>query len=120
MTIKSPYMDRVARRNVGHNGREAEKSLSKRIGGKLTPASGAMVGAKGDMSKGEFLIEAKATQNDSMSLKKSWCHKIYQEALEKTKRPAIAIAFTNDSGRSEKRDRWVMLTESDYLELIGD
>lgn len=116
----NPFLNRIKKQGVGHNGRVAETKLAKRIGAKLTPASGAMTGAKGDMKRGNFLIESKATQNESMSLKRDWLLKINIEALETGKLPALAVIFTNESGKSEPRDRWIMLKETDFIELVSD
>lgn len=113
----SPFVNRIAGRNIGHNGRVSERKTAKRMGGVLTPASGAMSGAKGDIKKGKFLIEAKATKNDSMSVKKEWLCKIYQEALEQGKEPALSIVFTDEAGNSGRRDRWVAIPEALFLEL---
>lgn len=115
--MDSPFTRRIAARNKGHNGRVAETDLSKRIGGRLRPGSGNMEGAKGDVVTAEYLVENKATQSDSMSLKSDWLRKIYQEALEAGKVPALAIQFTNEAGKSEKRERWVMVPESHWREL---
>lgn len=118
MTI-SPFMRRLNKRDSGHHGRKAEESLAKRVGGTLQPGSGALDGAKGDVKVGDFLMENKSTQGASLSLKQDWALKIYQEALEQNKNPALSIQFVRGNGQSEKRDRWVMITEAMFLELIG-
>ncbi len=114
----NPFLNRANNRKIGHNGRHSEKKLAKRMGGRLTPASGAMEGAKGDMVVDDFLIEAKATQNRSMSLDSDWLYKIYQEALELGKYPALAVTFTNNEGQSEKRERWVMVPEHVFKQIL--
>jgi hypothetical protein len=120
ITIPNPYLMRVTKKDTGKHGREAEKRLAKRIGGTLTPGSGALAGAKADVKKGEFLIESKATNKESMTLKREWLLKVYQEALETTKNPAVAISFTNDQGQSMRRDRWIMIPEHVWHEIVGD
>lgn len=116
--MKSPLLTRLSKRDSGHSGRVSEKKVAQRIGGQLTPASGAKQEAKGDIRKGDFLIEAKSTKAESLILKKEWLLKIYQEALEVSKNPACAISFTDDSGKSEKRERWVMVPEHIWQELV--
>jgi len=118
VSTHNPLLKRASSRGIGHNGRVSENSLAKRLGGTLTPASGAMAGAKGDIRLDDFLIEAKATQAASMSLQQDWLYKVYQEALELSKSPALAITFTSPTGSSSKRDRWVMVPESVFQELV--
>jgi hypothetical protein len=115
----NPFMTRGS-----DSGRKAEKHLARRIKGDLQPASGAIASAKGDLTKktssATFLIENKTTVGSSMSLKQEWTHKIYQEALEVNKLPALAFQFVRPNGTSEKKDRWVAVPETVFLELIGD
>lgn len=106
-------------KDKGVAGRVAEKSLAKRLGGSVTPGSGALDGAKGDVKVGDFLIENKTSTRDSFSIKKDHLYKIYQESLEVTKTPALAIQFVNSEGKSDKRDRWVMMPESAFMEFLG-
>lgn len=117
--IKSPFEKRQDARLTGHHGRKAEEKTAKRLKGTLTPASGALAGAKGDMSVGDFLVENKATVSEAYSLKMSVLLKIYQEALEVGKKPALAVQFTSLTGTSEKRGRWVCIPEDVFNELIG-
>lgn len=119
----SPFMRRINNRDSGHAGRKAEGSISKRLGGSLQPGSGALAGAKGDIkldSSGySFLMENKTSMGESFSMKQGIMHKIYQEALETNRTPALAIQFVRPNGQSEKRDRWVCLPESIFNELFG-
>lgn len=121
----NPYLRRVNKRDSGFHGRKAEESLAKRLKGELQPGSGNLPGAKGDVKliarnqDQDFLIENKATTGASISVKQDWLLKIYQEALETGKIPALAFQFTNEAGKSEKRDRWVALPEHFFKELIG-
>lgn len=118
----NPYLNRIAKRDSGHHGRVAEKQTAKRLGGRTQPGSGAVEGAKGDVvltaSTMQFLLENKATANDSMSIKLDWLLKVYQEALETGRVPALSVQFTALSGKSEKRGRWVMIPEATFQELI--
>lgn len=123
MTL-SPFERRLAKRDNGHHGRQAEKKIATRLAGTTQPGSGALDSAKGDVKVAtatfSFLIENKATKGDSLSVKKDWCLKIYQEALETNQTPALAFQFTNDAGQSEKRERWVALPEWAFKQLIGE
>lgn len=109
---------------IGAAGRRAEKGLAARLHGEQTLASGAKAGDKGDVSvkrdAHQFLIEAKSTKFDSISLKLQWLLKIKQEALESCCDPAIAINFTNDHGVLIKDGSWILISEKKFKEMIGD
>ena len=122
--MESPFMRRLNKRDSGYHGRKAEESLAKRLKGQQQPGSGALDGAKGDVKKDtssfSFLVENKATKNESLSLKRDWLLKVYQESLEQGRLPALSLQFTNDAGISEKRERWVMVPEHVWQELLGE
>lgn len=117
--ITSPFERRQLLRDSGSHGRVAEKKAARRFRAKQTPASGALAGAKGDFAVGDFLIENKATISRSFTLKTEVLFKIYQEALEVGKTPALSLQFTNGIGESEKRERWVVIREDTFMELIS-
>lgn len=122
--MRNPILDRAAKRDSGHHGRKAEGSLAKRLQGSLQPGSGALDGAKGDVKKDtssfSFLIESKATKGKSMTLQQDWLLKVYQEALESNRTPALAFTFTRDNGASEKRDRWIAVPEHIFNQMVGE
>ena len=70
----NPYLRRQQHR-IGKSGTKSEKRLSKDLGARLRPASGAMEGAKGDMTIGECLIEAKSTINATMGSSTRGCRR---------------------------------------------
>jgi hypothetical protein len=115
--MDNPYLAR--RKRIGESGRRSEKRTAKRLGATLTAASGS-TRAKGDMSLGEFLIEAKSTVNQSMSVQLSWLQKIEREALAVGKTPALTVTFTLPSGGDPPggAGRWVMIPESTFREII--
>lgn len=119
MSLVPPYLKRAQVNDKGRQGRKAETKIAKRLGATQTPGSGSLEGAKADMSKGDFLIENKSSLNDSFSVKKDQLYKIYQEALEISKTPALSFQFVNSEGQSQKKDRWVMMPESAFLEFLG-
>lgn len=86
----------------------------------MTPASGALDGAKGDMAIGNWLLENKSTVNESVSLKLDWLLKIAQEALEKGKNPGLCIQFTHKAGGPRKGGSWVMISEAAFKELQSE
>jgi hypothetical protein len=112
-----PVMRRLAKRPVGASGVAAEKRLAKRVGGRLTPASGALSGAKGDVVLPAVLLEAKSTVNDSLSLKLDWLVKIAGEARAVGKDPALAVTFTTGDGRPRAGGSWVLISERRFREM---
>lgn len=118
----SPFMRRLNKRDNGHHGRVAEKQLAKRMGGRLQPGSGALAGAKGDVkveAKLDLLMENKSTSGATFTMRQDHLHKVYQEALETSRAPALSFQFTNEAGNSEKRDRWVCLPENVFKQLMA-
>jgi hypothetical protein len=104
---------------IGHTGRLSEKRLGKQIGARATPASGAMLGAKGDLDLGNVLMEAKSTIKDSMTLHFDWLMKIEGEARRMGKTPALAISFVKCSGGVWPGGDWVMIPVETAVELFG-
>lgn len=72
-----------------------ERKLSKRMGARITPNSGARWHSKGDMSDGDNLIEVKSTKSDSMVVHKVWLEKIRQEAIKTNKNPIFIMDFVD-------------------------
>ena len=115
----SPLMNGFKRSQHGSHGRLAEEKAARRLGARLTPASGACDGAKGDMSTEDMLIENKATKNASMSLKLEWLQKIAHEAQGRGKQPALALQFVSENGNPRPDGAWVCIPEWVYNELIA-
>ena len=103
---------------IGHAGRLSEKRLGKALGGRLTPASGAMLGAKGDIDLGPVLLEAKSTINDSLALQYAWLAKIAKEALSLGKTPALAVSFVSEQGGVYPFGDWVMMPRDVFKEIV--
>lgn len=97
----------------GH-GNTAEKHLAKKLKGRQSVASGAIDFNKGDITTEQFLIESKATVNESLGVKVDWLLKIAQEALEKNKKPALAIQFVTGNGRPIHNGVWVCIRLQDF------
>lgn len=116
-----PMLRRAAldKKNLGTTGRKAENYAAKRMGTTAHVGSGNMGGLKADYKVGECLVENKSTIKISFGVNQAVLHKIYQEALELHKTPALAFQFVNSLGQSEKRDRWVAIPESIFMEIFG-
>jgi hypothetical protein len=118
--VSNPLLDRLGREKIGDAGRKSEKKVASRLNARMTPNSGAKKGAKGDMSTRDWLIEAKATEKDSMSVQLDWLAKITGEASQDHKTPALTVTFVTGDGKPRKRGKWVMIPEHVFEELIGD
>jgi hypothetical protein len=114
MDSSNPYLRRTSKPK---HGQLAESRAAKRLKGRLTPASGAMEGAKGDIKTHTFLIESKATVNDSLSVKLPWLEKIDKEALDTGRDPALIVQFVDAAGKPRKSGSWVLIPERLFKEL---
>lgn len=103
---------------IGHAGRLSEKRLAKELGARLRPSSGAMDGAKGDMTVGAFLLEAKSTVCDSLNVRHDWVCKIAREARSEGKTPALSLSFTGASGKPWPDGDWVCIPRDVFEELF--
>jgi len=110
----NPYLKRSAR---NQHGQKAERKAAKRLKGRQTPASGALVGAKGDIVKRAFLIESKATKHASISVTLDWLDKISKEALDAGKDPALLIQFVDAGGNPWRGSTWVLVPERVFAEV---
>lgn len=110
----NPYLRRKNKEGIGSAGRKSETRLTKKLGGRARPASGALESAKGDIVKGEFLIEAKSTQADSFSIQLTHLAKIKAEAMSHDKTPALTVDFTTGNGKPKRYGSWVLIEQSEF------
>jgi hypothetical protein len=118
--MTNPYLNRLATRGKSSHGKASEKKLAKSIGADLTPASGALGSAKGDMKKGEFLIESKSTIHESLKLEQDFLRKIAHEAKYTGKTPALTISFVTGDGSSKVDSEWIMLPLAFFKTLVEE
>lgn len=79
------------------------KIVGRKIGGDLTPASGAKSGAKGDRElDGNIKIEQKSTDASSISIRHKFLEKIHIEARQQGKDPALIFSFLKEKGHTPK------------------
>lgn len=117
--MSNPFLNRIESRGKSSHGKASEKKLAKSIGARLTPASGAIDSAKGDMKVGEFLIESKSTIHESIKLDRDFFLKIAHEARFSGKVPALSVSFVNGDGSPRKEGEWVCLPLS-VFKTIAD
>lgn len=115
--MDSPLFRRAQKRGHGGAGRANEEAKAKRLKMRSTVASGAL-SEKGDMVNREFRVENKSTKNASLGLKKEWLTKIQHEAYTTNRIPALAISFTTESGLDSPADRWVMIPEWVFKDVL--
>jgi hypothetical protein len=94
---------------VATSSQRQEKSIAKKIGGRVVPASGAFWSRKGDARSDDLLVEAKTTDKASFSIKKAIWDKIRKEALLDGRTPVLAIQIQDRN--------LVVLDQEDFLEL---
>lgn len=117
MPSENPFMARKRPKGIDH-GKACESKFAKRIGGTLTPNSGAS-GTKGDVRAGRFRVELKSTINASISVKLEHLNKINKEARECNKYPALGIQFVTGDGEIIPNGSWVCVRESDFKNLMA-
>lgn len=76
-----------------------ERSVANTFNARLTPASGALWGAKGDVRNDKFLIECKTTEKSSYTLTAKVWEKIHEEAVRDHLRIPLLIVDLEDSER---------------------
>lgn len=82
------------------NSKNQESKVAKELSGRVTPASGALWGAKADVKCKYFLVECKTTEKDFYSLTFNVWDKIYKEAINDGLRiPVMCIDLKNGKDR---------------------
>lgn len=106
--------------SIGGAGRPAELLLGKRLGARQRPNSGAVEGAKGDLTHHTTLIESKSSTGRTLALRHGWLRKVAHEARYHGLVPALAVLFVDGTGRPKKDGAWVMIPESEYRMLMEE
>jgi hypothetical protein len=85
------------------HGKLYEQRVAKKTAIRLTPASGAMPGAKGDgrlsTEAQKWLVEMKSTDKNTHSIELGWLVKITEEAAAAGRNPALLFSFVLKDGR---------------------
>lgn len=74
---------------IKRKSQKQEKRTAKEFGGRVTPASGALDGAKGDVRTADYLIENKFTDEEFYKLDLAIWKKIEKEALRDSLRTPV-------------------------------
>lgn len=87
-----------------------EKRAAKDYGGRVIKGSGSG-GEKGDVNlRAGIKLEAKRTDKESLSIKRSWLLKIEEEAFSANKMPALEIEIQDV--------HWVMIPEHEFRQYV--
>ena len=91
------YQEQVAQKYRKKASQKQEKTLAKKMGGKVTPGSGAFGFHKGDVKNENYLAEAKFTDTAEYRLTLRTWNKIKNEAYSVDKTPIMEIILDQDS-----------------------
>lgn len=95
------------------NSKDQESKVAKELSGRVTPASGALWGTKGDVRNDIYLVECKTTTKDFYSLTFTTWDKIYREAIKDGLRiPLMCIDLKNG------RERYAVMSALDVPDEI--
>ena len=95
-------------KTVKRRSQKQEKSVAKDFNARVTVASGALWGSKGDVRNSKYLIECKTTEKDYYSLTATVWEKIEQEAIRDHMRIPLMVIDLED------RDRVVVFRPKDF------
>ena len=104
--------------NCKKKSKTQETRVAKELGGRTQPGSGAFEHFKGDVKTPDYLMEAKRTDKNSITVKGEWLSKIDHEAINAGKKPALVIEIGGMTGFTE--NEWVAIPLSDFKKLIGE
>ena len=104
--------------SFGVVGRIAELKTATRLDATPVPGSGAMDSAKADMRTADFLIENKSTVKESYKTDLQVLARISKQARAANRLPALALQFTDESGKPVQHGAWVAFPEHIAREMM--
>ena len=99
-------------KTVKRRSQKQEKSVAKKFNARLTAASGALWGMKGDVRSDKYLIECKTTEKDYYTLTAKVWEKIQEEAIQDHMRTPLMMIDLKDT------DRYVVFRPKDFNRSI--
>lgn len=99
-------------KTVKRRSQKQEKSVAKKFNARLTAASGALWGMKGDVRSDKCLIECKTTEKDYYTLTAKVWEKIQEEAIQDHMRIPLMVIDLKDT------DRYVVFRPKDFNRSI--
>lgn len=116
--MKNRFLDRLERNNTKYKfgDKAVTRQLSKYRNGRKTIGSGGKFeNDKGDLQLGQFLVEGKSTAKESISVKKEMLDKIFREAMNQGKIPALLISFQSEGGLEKPQGDWYLIPDYVFL-----
>lgn len=107
-------IEKPIRNQIKKNSIKQEKKLAKDLGARRTPQSGSKDTSPADMIKGNYVIESKATNKDSIVLHKEWLDQLKQSPINFGKIPTLVLDFTKSN------NRYVVLDIVDFQKIIKE
>lgn len=95
-------------KTVKRRSQKQEKSVAKKFNARLTAASGALWGMKGDVRSDKYLIECKTTEKGYYTLTAKVWEKIQEEAIQDHMRTPLMVIDLKDT------DRYVVFRPKDF------
>lgn len=95
-------------KTVKRRSQKQEKNVAKKFNARLTAASGALWGMKGDVRSDKYLIECKTTEKDYYTLTAKVWEKIQEEAIQDHMRTPLMVIDLKD------KDRYVVFRPKDF------
>lgn len=95
-------------KTVKRRSQKQEKGVAKKFNARLTAASGALWGMKGDVRSDKYLIECKTTEKDYYTLTAKVWEKIQEEAIQDHMRTPLMVIDLKDT------DRYVVFRPKDF------
>ena len=95
-------------KKVKRRSQKQEKSIAKKFNARLTAASGAMRGMKGDVRSDKYHNECKTTEKDYYTLTAKVWEKIQEEAIQDHMRIPLMVIDLKDT------DRYVVFRPKDF------
>ena len=99
-------------KTVKRRSQKQEKSVAKKFNARVTAASGALWGMKGDVRSDKYLIECKTTEKDYYTLTAKVWEKIQEEAIQDHMRTPLMVIDLKDT------DRYVVFRPKDFNRSI--
>lgn len=100
-------------KTVKRRSQKQEKGVAKDLNAKVTVASGALWGQKGDVRNSMFLAECKTTEKDFYSITTKVWEKIEEEALKDGMRSPLLIVDLKDT------DRYVVFNPNQFVKQLN-
>jgi hypothetical protein len=108
------HQEKVAQKYRRKASQKQEKTLAKKLGGKVTPGSGAFGFHKGDVTSDKYLVEAKYTDTTNYRLTLRTWNKIKNEAYSVDKIPVMEIVLD----QNQFPTKLILISPTDFYDTF--